>query len=383
MANWNLALDNQNLAYKPESEALGVSNWVTTDGLPVVSQFNDSCDDPENFRLQAQVAGNAISIVVKLEVIRGTDVVNTQDYTLDKKEGDKLRGRFLRLVTDTNDDGASGNGLVSDPNLQTIKVKLGDKLKASYEITPGKKVEQEIFVGRPLSESDNGENPKKNDIREIKIRVVVVRNAVSGDPCVTEAQVIQDIADANERLAQSGIRIKRTSAVAEVIPSPSGFGAFYLGTPSYITLGSSDERIFKTLKDGDANSVDLFYVPAMFDAGTGTRAMAYPVVKNRSNDPSFNNWIVVAANNAAGENAGGGKPNTVPHELMHILLNAGHREAPGRDPVTALFLKGTSLDKYVTSTKRIGPYADSATSKAGHNDTQVMRVNAEILPTLP
>ena len=47
-------LDNNNIAYNPDSEALGVSNYVTNNELPATSQFDDVNPDPENFRLQAR-----------------------------------------------------------------------------------------------------------------------------------------------------------------------------------------------------------------------------------------------------------------------------------------------------------------------------------------
>lgn len=49
-----IILDSNNIAYKPDIEALGVSNYVTNNELPATSQFNDTNPDPENFRLQAR-----------------------------------------------------------------------------------------------------------------------------------------------------------------------------------------------------------------------------------------------------------------------------------------------------------------------------------------
>ena len=59
------------------------------------------------------------------------------------------------------------------------------------------------------------------------------------------------------------------------------------------------------------------------------------------------------------------------HEMMHVLLNAKHRE----DPKTALFFGEATDGKPVTGPKRIGPYPDAA--KVGNRDTTTIRRTAE------
>ena len=90
----DVILDTNNIAYKPGSEALGVSNYVTTSELPTESLFGDVNADPENFRLQARLLiSTTNSIQMKLEVKRdvleggqtSSVVVSTREYTLDKK----------------------------------------------------------------------------------------------------------------------------------------------------------------------------------------------------------------------------------------------------------------------------------------------------------
>ncbi|MBP7950450.1 MAG: hypothetical protein KA004_12410 [Verrucomicrobiales bacterium] len=358
-----IILDSNNIAYKPDIEALGVSNYVTNNELPATSQFNDTNPDPENFRLQARLPNATTnSIVMKLEVKRDGAVVSTTNHTLDKKDGDFVRGQFLRLVTDTDDDAVSGD--------QTILVKLGDKIKASYDLGGGK-VEQEIQVGRPSSEDNNeADKPWKHDIREVKMRFVVFQNA-AGQPCVNQASINKDIDDANERLAQAGLRIKATFDLGNGgYPIPQSLQDGYDGSPSVINLPTADERAVTEKKDGDANTVDVFYVEKMNT--NGGRGTSFPAARNSTGDQRYSNWMVISATAS-----GGGDPFNMVHELLHVLLNSPHRNG---EPATAVFKGGTSLNKAVGGTKRIGPYPDASTSGVGQSDTTTIRQNAETLP---
>ncbi len=361
---------NDNSAYDPNSEALGVSNYVTNNELPATSQFGDTNPDPENFRLQARVPNATTnSVQMKLEVKRDGAVVSTTNYTLDKKDGDFVRGPFLRLVTDTNDDAESGD--------QTILVKLGDKIKVSYDIAAGSKVEQEIQVGRPASESNNEpDKPWKHDIREVKVRIVAVKDA-AGNACITDAKVNELVNNANERLAQSGIRLKRTQDTVEVIEPPSkpadDVGPAYTYDQNYrdghisghLTSPSEDEIAFSLSKDGDSNSIDIFFVKHIVPAV----AIAYYSSQNKTGNPALSNFIVISSDAV--------RPFTVAHEIMHILLNQGHRNL---EPSTALFYSPTSQFKTTAGKKRIGPYPQSKTNNVGDDDTTTMRANAETLP---
>lgn len=360
-----IIFDSNNIAYKPGSEALGVSNYVTTDGLPADSQFGDVVADPENFRLQARVPGStANSVQMRLEITGSFPV--TYIYTLDKKDGDLFRGRFLRLVTDASDDAASGAGADSDPNNQTIRVKLGDKIKASYEVTYGSRVEQEIQVGRPSGE-DNNEvgKPWKHDIREVKLNIVVFNNN-AGAACVTQAQVDQAVSDADERLAQAGIKIKYETTLGKAMPPDLSDG--FAGALGVMTIPTADERAVIASKDSDANTIDVFFVETMLT--DGGRGGAWPRARNGGSDAKYNNWIVIASQTP------GNFPNTLPHEIMHILLNSPHRG----DPNTAVFKGGTSPNKDVGGTKRIGPYPEATAAGVGQDDTTTIRASAEILP---
>ena len=349
---------------RPLSRNCTLTPISPTDGLPADSQFGDVVADPENFRLQARLPSSSTnSVQMKLEVKRDGAVVSTTNYTLDKKDGDFVRGQFLRLVTDTDDDAVSGD--------QTILVKLGDKIKVSYDIAAGSKVEQEIRVGRPSTEDNNeADKPWKHDIREVKMRFVVFQNA-AGQACVNQASITRDIDDANERLAQAGLRIKPTFDFGSGgHPIPQSLQDGYDGSPSVINLPTADERAVTEKKDGDANTVDVFYVEKMNT--NGGRGTSFPAARNGTGDQRYSNLMVVSATAS-----GGGDPFNMVHELLHVLLNSPHRNG---EPATAVFKGGTSLNKNVGGTKRIGPYPDATNAGVGQSNTTTIRQNAEILP---
>jgi hypothetical protein len=373
-------LGHNNVAYKTDKEALGVSNYVTTDGLPQDSQFDDVVADLENFRLQARLPNSTTnSVQMKLEVRRGGSVVTTQIYTLDKKDGDLVRGRFLRLVTDTNDDAASGAGAASDPNNQTILVKLGDKIKVSYDIAAGSKVEQEIQVGRPLSEDGNeADKPWKHDIRKLRVIFHVFKNFGGSEPVKTKADIDLAVDVVNERFAQAGIILEPSfdmGADNAGKPLPQGPGIDYSNgfdaeTVSGATSLTAEESALFAHKDADSNTIDVFYVEAFSTIAqslVGPRGRSYPASFASGNSLYKNNVVCTAV----------AEVFTLPHELLHELLNRGHRSS---EPNTALFKGGTDVTKAVGGTKRIGPYPDAANSGVGNDDTTILRVAAETLP---
>ena len=92
-------LENHNNVINPETEALNVSNYVTTNGLPAASAFADTVEDPDNFRLQVNDPNrHQPHVEVTLQVIRNGAVWFESDYTLDQYQGGQYRGQFLRLV---------------------------------------------------------------------------------------------------------------------------------------------------------------------------------------------------------------------------------------------------------------------------------------------
>jgi hypothetical protein len=318
-----------------------------------------------------------------LKVIRGTTTVKTIDYTLDKKDGNFMRGRFLRLVSDASDDAAPSVGTTPDPHDQTILVRLGDKIKVSHAVSGGGKVEQEIQVGRPSSENNNeADKPRKHDIREVKVRIVAVKDE-NGNSCVTDATVDEFVATANERFAQAGIRLKRSQDTVEVIEPPSkpadSVGPAYTYDQEYqygtidpvarrLTSPSEDEIAFSLSKDADQNTIDIFFIKR-FKSSVPVRALSYYSALNATGNSAISNFVVISSERV--------QVFTMPNEIMHVLLNRDHRDF---EPFDSLFYSPTSEVNMVMGTKRIGPFPQAEIYNVGNDDATVMRSTAETLP---
>jgi hypothetical protein len=159
-------LDNENNEISPETKALNVSNYVTSVDLPLPgdTEFESESVDPSNFRLEVEdeeAEGDSVTVSLK---VGDRDAI---EYTLDKKSGNKFRGKFLRLVTDDDDDAVQGT--------QTVLCRLGETVVLTYHRAGEEECEDQltIGIGRPTDEDDNGADQLKHDIRELKVHVVV------------------------------------------------------------------------------------------------------------------------------------------------------------------------------------------------------------------
>ncbi len=374
-------LKNDNSSMNLVKEALNVSNYVTTNELPksAATSFGTTSSDADNFRLEVEDSyASGSSVDMDIQVNSGADTT----YTLAHKSGSKFRGVFLRLVTDTSDGAASENGTSSDPDDQTILVKLGDTVRLKYSPVPGAIIDREFSVARPVAENNNGANQLNHDIREVQLHVLVFQN-LTNSPSVSRTQVETDVSDANERLAQSGIRLVATIDMGgggdPGLVLPTGAGINWTNGFDGITINGSgglhaEETALFGSKDSDANTIDVFYVDVFSSAMialVGDRARAYPSFLAGGNSLYPNNIAV------ASTASGGGFPNTFAHEVLHILLDDAHR---ANEPDTALFKGGTTTSKAVNGTKRIGPYPDAAAAGVGNGDTSTIRGHAEALP---
>lgn len=296
-------------------------------------------------------------------------------------------------------------------------MKLGDKIKVSYDIAAGSKVEQEIQVGRPSTENNNDATPWKHDIREVKVRFTVFNMSESdGTPSLPMPDVIRRIEQANTAFAQSGIVVKNTTPAdhysvtppkefnEEVIDPNVSSGVNYFKhiqlQPLESTLVSSDHKALQPFLSDDANTINVFIVKRIgyqsHDVQIDPSSPPIPGEFYHANALSVTasvgqegrkNYIVI---NATQLQLSSGFPFRLPHEIMHIVLNSGHRakqrvqlspaqHPPPLDPTTALFYITTSATNEVDSTKRIGPYP-GAEATVGNNDTNIIRKNAEELP---
>ena len=129
----------------------------------------------------------------------------------------------------------------------------------------------------------------------------------------------------------------------------------------------------------------MFYIAGVNYTGTPggglKHAVAYTKSINQTGNNAGENFIVINTLPVQGNDP---CPFLLGHEVMHILLDSEHRNAPGSpiDPDTSLFAKkGSTSSNTVVGSKRIGPNLDTKPAdKAGHTDTFDIR---EIVETLP
>lgn len=195
-------------------------------------------------------------------------------------------------------------------------------------------------------------------------------------PSATRSQVAADLDNVDERLAQSGIRLRRPVLVDIGLAGDTGvalpagfldeFETTSRGTLLRPTVSEVDVVAFT---DDDRDTIDVFYVTTLVGRhGRPVKAVSYRAGRNQTGAVAFQNFAVLSEHRYV---------FSLGHELMHILLDASHRDD---EPATALF-HWTRNTKAVDSTKRIGPYPDAETAAVGVRDTRTIRANAESLPT--
>jgi len=147
------------------------------------------------------------------------------------------------------------------------------------------------------------------------------------------------------------------------------------------TVTEAEKELVK-FKDADVNSVDVFYLDKVYypESGGGAGGAAYIASGNDTGDNAYQNLFYIAANQSPTSNPPWPDAISFAHELLHILLNTGHREATGNaDPPQAI-IHGTAPNSLaVDGTKRIGPFPTD-TDGAGDEDTATVRSSAKELP---
>jgi hypothetical protein len=204
-------------------------------------------------------------------------------------------------------------------------------------------------------------------------------------PSASPIEVETDLNTVDERFAQSGVRVRRPVEIdwgggAAGRTGPTGrvlssalLNGYTFSEPSSQPPGpppTASEKAVASLRTAVPNVIDVFYVRSLFSESDPNAPMpgcARAALINHTGDPRLQNFAVVSSAR---------KVFTVCHELMHLLLNAGHRDG---EPSTALF--NVTLDsKAPNSTKRIGPNFDAATARVGVFDTAEIRKSVEDLP---
>jgi hypothetical protein len=391
-AAWVAFLNNVNQDVNPETKALSVSNFVTTDALsaaPQDSAFASLSGDPDNFRMEVKdpdLGPEVLEVHATLEIIRAGVSLWQADYALGRRgplgEEDKFRGPFLRLVTDDEDNAVPVFSGSTDPRGQTLKVRLGDALRLSYFARNGRRMVREIQVGRPMTDApakrNNGNDQGLHDIREVKVNFLLFDNPQTQRPWMQGADTLltEWVDTANERLAQSGIRlkeVKRNWARSFDRNQPGtlvdGFNMQLLGGP-----WTADEKQAFWHDSNDPTVIDV-YIFHMWEVNNIVPGATYIARLHPGADNAKKRNNIILNGPAMLD-----KPLVLAHEIMHVLLNSDHRDGHGggpNDPAEALF-KGGSRGKPVEGTKRIGPFKVGA--HVGDRDTFTIRDSALALP---
>ena len=192
------------------------------------------------------------------------------------------------------------------------------------------------------------------------------------------AEVEADLTTVNERFAQAGVRVHRPVVIdlggggspGRILP-PALLAGYELSMvtfqPAPGRQPTDSEMALIALRSTEANVIDIFYVDHMFDPKPEDAipgplpGYARIALTNNSGDPRAQNFAVVSSIR---------KVFTVAHELLHLLLNDGHRG--DQEPDTALFHptqddKGPRVNSSIAS--RVTPDAlGSAPAPRRHND---------------
>ncbi len=166
--------------------SVGVSQRRT--GLDLPGDFATASTDPKNFHVDVfddKAGGDTVSATLDVLKPDGTAFAPARTHAIECKRigaGDWFRSRYLRCVTDAEDDAVSAAQTILtdwDPGDPTVEI-LGQKLKASYSAA-GQTKEAQAEVGR-------------NKTR-IRMRAHVLRATVGDDTTgvVTTAQADQRV----------------------------------------------------------------------------------------------------------------------------------------------------------------------------------------------
>ncbi|TQM43922.1 hypothetical protein FB388_1280 [Pseudonocardia cypriaca] len=436
----------------PASQALSVSNHVSTDGSlgPEVAAFDAVSSDRDAFRFEVENPVSDDPVSVALTIADRLPIL----YNLDARSGNRYRSHFLRLVGDGED--VSALGVL---NQQNVLAQIGDDVIIRYEPGTGCADRHRIRVCRPASEQNNDHpNQSRHDVRYLPLRITVFSrpgratlasavsdsdqtlrlpsvadiqpsghvligsgdggelvhyagtNAGAGEltgcirgvagtapiahaagapvvyssttPSASKTDIEADLTSVNERFAQSGIKVRRPVTIdlggagssGRVLP-PAVLAGYRF--PSVFDVPNQEpptdsEQAVIALRSLEPNLIEIFYVDHMYKIDDSAQAPQHgysrPALINNSADPRAQNFAVVSSAR---------KVLTVAHEIMHLLLNDGHRVG---DPRTALFNESTTDSKAPDSTKRIGPYPDATAAGVGVFDTSKIRASAETLP---
>jgi hypothetical protein len=429
---------NQTVIISPNDFA-NVAKWASAfeDGPPITAKKDFYKTDDDRFYVKISDAARKGAGGAKAKIKATIKTFDIENDEADKVENFELEedvagsGKFVSepfvLVSNKVDDEFDANNVADgnskDPTLNIfktakltgdpLKIQIGGKVRVEYDPATG----QGPAAGAQNVAKGEVNICKPSDIKEVKVRAVILKNMVGGAKVVDESEVKEDIALMNVAWAQCCIKFVLEGAIVIADPPPpepfqdvgydhdgnpatpnvgAGNGVFDFidtnndglhnpGEPSEpftdtngnggydfgvdLTIGGLDgfnpnltreERsLLDTLSDADPKTIDIFIVNTF---SVDRRGEAF-----LSNDPprggklKVPNALIVRAASVGIDNAGNPRDfvNTA-HEAGHVLLNFGAALNFGHTPrnttagrVNVMVDGGTDAADGVTNSKRL------------------------------
>jgi len=336
----------------PLVDALMVSNFVTTKELPTraATTFDTTTADEDNFRIEIYDPSGGATVDVKLEVIRsGAAVVGpTNNYALTHRRDQTYRSDVLRLVSNEVDAEASGHGDKTDPDNQTIPVRIGDTVRVTYDSAGFPEQKQEMMVCRPATEKGD------RAIRHVWLNLISMRNNAKTGTYFSNPEILTEVTRMNEGWAQACIGFadsgggEITAADINATDQPIGVNldddlTDYVAPGGLILETAEEKALLGGVKDASARTIDVIFLGTFATAGVIGEAFWDAGTVAPGATPGHARTVVIARS---------GYPFVAPHEVGHVLLNTGDRYV-GADPDNNVMRGVANPADTVTSTKRL------------------------------
>jgi hypothetical protein len=289
------------------------------DGSAHALDYNDNLDiekDPDRFYIRVGGnLGNGQTVKVKLETVENPDSSYNDNATwveLTESGGTESKSQLLVSGDVDDDHTSSGYNLgEDDPSSEsntdrTHKVQLGGKVKISaIKIGTGNEIVTDIRVPVPVKKT-------------VHVKAVIMSDATGVD-------VPEDIKQANERLAQVGVKLVLDSTVTKSVPFTVPDTDLVIENTTQVRatdiidgqpqLGTKARAMIESF--GTKNTIEdihVFYVHGVLSS-TGAGALGVSIREQDNSDGFANNFFVQDLHATF---------KTLAHELVHVLTNEGH-----------------------------------------------------------
>jgi hypothetical protein len=298
--------------------------------------------DSDRFYVRIPGAASMGAVSIKVATVDNPDANYNDDETeIDMQvEGNVLISKSMLLVSDDADDDHQVDSISDDgKNDRTHKVQLGGKFQVK-SIKIGS-IEHQTDIKTPVPVQ-----------KTVNFEVIILRQAAGGAPVIDQADVENDLKIAQERYAQTGIKLTWSINISDPpagVDLADGLTEFTSNTPTV-----EEKALFDGLGTASSNDIQVFYVNFLHPA-PGSKGEAFPPSYfSLPNDAQYTNNVVMSASQRG--------PFTLPHELGHILLNDESHDSES----IRLMRNGTSLTNGLSESKRISSSQEQTMQGSSH-----------------